>query len=111
MAQLEPFQDEIERAGATLAYVAAEKREGFFKPVDFLAQHPVSFPFLLDEGRQVTKAFGVYHRLGKDAFNIARPATFVIGRDGMVRWIYVGMDQRDRARIEAVLKVAREMAA
>ncbi len=102
MAPLEPYRDEIVRAGSLL-YVAAEKRGGFFKPEQYLAEHPVSFPFLLDEQRKVTRSYGVYHRIGKDALNIAHPASFVVGRDGRVRYLYVGRDQHDRAPLEQVL--------
>lgn len=103
MAQLEPLKDEIAKFGASLVYIAAEKREGFFKPVEFLKKHPVSFPFLLDEDRQVTKMYGVYHRVGLDAWNIARPATFVIGGDGVIRYIHVGANQLDRAPVADIL--------
>ncbi len=109
MAQLEPFQEQIQAAGASLVCVAAEKRAGLFKPEKFLAEHPVSFPFLLDEDRAVTKAYGVYHRLGKDAINIARPATFVVDRAGTVSWIYVGASQTDRAPVEEILRALREL--
>jgi peroxiredoxin len=102
MAQFEPFKDEIENLGALL-YVAAEKRSGIFHPEKFFADHQVSFPFLLDEDRTVTKSYGVYHRIGLDAFNIARPATFVIDMQAVARFAYVGIDQRDRAPIEAVM--------
>ncbi len=67
MAQLEPIKSEIERAGAQLAYIAAEKATGVWKPEKFLVSHPISFPFLLDEDRDVTKAYGLYHRFGIDA--------------------------------------------
>jgi peroxiredoxin len=103
MAQLEPHQDEIGRAGSLL-YIAAEKRGGLFKPEKYLAEHPISFPFLLDEDRAVTKAYGIYHRLGRDAFNIARPATFVVDRTGVVRFAYVSSDQKDRADVKLVLE-------
>ncbi len=107
MAQLEPHQKEITQAGATLAYIAAQKREGFFRPAAFLEKHPVAFPFLLDEDRQVTKAYGVYHRIGWDAYDIARPATFVIGPNGKIRWIYVGQSQHDRSPVEDMLNAVR----
>ena len=103
MAQLEPHQDEIEGAGSLL-YIAAEKRGGLFKPEKYLAEHPVSFPFLLDEDRAVTKAYGIYHRLAHDAINIARPATFIVDRKGMLRFVYVSSDQKDRADISLVLQ-------
>jgi len=109
MAQLEPLVGEISGAGAELAYVAAEKREGIFKPVAYLEKNPVSFPFLLDEDRTVTKAYGLYHRIGKDAFNIAHPATLVIDSGKMVRYIYRGDGQTDRAPIEQVLEATRRI--
>ncbi len=107
MAQLEPYREQIQKAGATLAYVAAQKGGGLFKPEKFLAEHPISFPFLLDEDRRVTKAYGVYHRIGLDAYDIAHPATFVIAWDGVVRWNYVGQNQLDRSPVEEMLKAAR----
>jgi len=103
MAQLEPFKDEIEGAGSLL-YIAAEKRGGMFKPEKFLAEHPISFPFLLDEDRAVTKAYGIYHRLALDAFNIARPATFIADRRGVLRFAYVSSNQRDRADVRLILE-------
>jgi peroxiredoxin len=111
MAQFEPMKSEIERAGAELVYVAAEKRDGMFKPVKFLEKHPVSFPFLLDEERTVTKAYGLYHRLGTDAINIAHPATLVIDGTGMVRSIYRGDGQTDRAPLEQVVSVLVKLSA
>ena len=109
MAQFEPMKSEIERAGAQLVFIAAEKRDGMFKPAKFLEEHPVSFPFLLDEDRTVTKAYGLYHRLGKDAINIAHPATLVIDRGGTVRYIYRGENQADRAPIEQVTEAVRKL--
>jgi len=102
MAQLEPFKNEIERAGSLL-YIAAEKRGGWFKPEQYLAEHPIGFPFLLDEDRAVTRAYGIYHRLGADAINIARPATFIVDRKGVLRFVYVSSHQKDRADVGLVL--------
>ena len=87
-----------------MVYIAAEKREGMFKPVKFLEEHPVSFPFLLDEDRSVTRAYGLYHPIGFDAFNIAHPATLVIDRGGIIRYIYRGKNQADRAPVETILQ-------
>ena len=106
MAQLEPHKAEIETAGS-LIYIAAEKRDGMFKPEKYLTEHPISFPFLLDEDRAVTKAYGVYQRLRLDAINIARPSTFVLDPRQGVRYIYVGASQLDRAPVEEVLSALR----
>ena|SRR5947209_1097748 len=109
MAQLEPVKTEINNAGAQLVYIAAEKREGMFKPAKFLEEHPVSFPFLLDEDRSVTRAYGLYHRVGHDAFNIAHPATLVIDRAGTVRYVYRGKNQLDRAPVEQVVEAVKKL--
>jgi peroxiredoxin len=107
MAQVEPSKDELAALGASLVYVAAEKRSGMFRPERYFAGHTISFPFLLDEDRRVTKAYGVYHAIGTDALNIAHPATFVIDRQGRIRLLYVGMDQHDRLPVEAILETLR----
>jgi peroxiredoxin len=109
MAQLEPMKSEIEQAGAQLVYIAAEKSSGVWKPAKFLQSHPVSYPFLLDEDRTVTKAYGLYHRLGVDAIHIAHPATLVIDRDRKVGYIYRGANQTDRAPFNQVMEAVRKL--
>ena len=109
VAQFEPKKEEIEKLGASVLYIAAEKRGGLFKPEKHLAEHPVSFPFLLDEDRAVTKSYGVYHRIGLDAYNIARPATIVVDRGGVIRFIHVGENQHDRVDLEKVLVKVKEI--
>ncbi len=110
MAQFEPVVGEIEDAGVQVVYIAAERREGMFKPEKFLEKHPVSFPFLLDEDRSVTKAYGLYHRLVKDAINIAHPATLVIDGAATVQYIYRGDGQTDRAPMEQVMEAIKRLA-
>ncbi len=109
MAQFEPYQDEIKQAGAQLIYIAAEKGEGMFKPAKYLATHPFSFPFLLDEDRSVTKAYGLYHRFGHDAINIAHPASLVVDRGATVRYIYRGDNQTDRVPVMDILDAVRKL--
>lgn len=109
MAQLEPYRDELDRLGVGLAYVAAEKRNGIWHPEKHLRQHPTAFPFLLDEDRAVTKAYGLYHAFGHDAIRIAHPATLVLDWSGVVRYIYRGKNQLDRAPIEEVLAAVKQL--
>ena len=109
MAQVESQKRKLAKAEARLAYLAAERRDGFWKPSQFLEKHPISFPFLLDEDRTVTKDYGLYHAIGIDAFDIAHPATLVIDRRGVVRYIYRGDNQHDRAPLQEILKAVREI--
>src|SRR5438874_10971547 len=107
MARFGPQAKEFMTGGANVVFIAAEKRHGIFRPEKFLRAHPTPFPFLLDEDRSVTKAYGVYLRLNYDGINLARPATFVIAPDGIIRWIYVGASQFDRSALDQVLEQVR----
>src|SRR5450631_641057 len=109
MAQFESRRNEIEAAGAQVAFIAAEKRDGLWNPEKFFTKHPVSSVFLLDEDRVVTKAYGLHHALGTDAINIAHPATLVIDRGGLVRYIYRGDNQLDRAPLDEALGALKEI--
>ena len=61
----------------------------------YVEDNGLPFYILVDESREVTKRYGVWHRLGLDAWNIARPALFVIERTGMIRAIFVGESQEE----------------
>jgi peroxiredoxin len=87
--------------------MAAEKRDGVWRPGKFLEKHPIASVFLLDEDRTVTKAYGLHHAFGTDAINIAHPATLVIDRAGIVRYIYRGDNQLDRAPLDEVMGALR----
>jgi peroxiredoxin len=109
MARVESIKAEITQAGAELTYIAAEKRNGVFKPAKYLEKNPISFLFLLDEDRLVTKAYGLYHRIGMDALNIAHPATLVVDRERVIRYIYRGDNQHDRAPLESVIQAVKKL--
>jgi peroxiredoxin len=111
MAQFELMKAEFEQSAMQVVFIAAEKRDGMFKPAKSLAKHPVSFPFLLDEDRTVTKAYGLYHRLATDAINIAHPATLLVDAGGTVRYIYRGDNQADRAPTESLREAIRKVSA
>src|ERR1700676_2219752 len=110
MTQFESRRQEIEAAGAQLVFIAAEQRDGVWKLGKFLEKRPIASVFLLDEDRVVTKAYGLHHALATDALNIAHPATLLIdidrsgaNRGGLVRYIYCGDNQQDRAPLDEVI--------
>ncbi len=61
----------------------------------YVEDNGLPFHILIDSTRDVTKQYGVWHRLALDAWNIARPALFVIDRDGILRAIFVGETQEE----------------
>ena len=109
MAQVESAKEQVMATGAQWIFIAAEKQQGVWNPKKFLQQHPLSFPFLLDEDRSVTKAYGVYHRIGVDAIHIAHPATLVVAQDGTAQFVYRGDNQLDRATLADVLQAAAKL--
>lgn len=60
----------------------------------YVEDQGLPFNILIDETRDVLKAYGVWHRLGLDAWNIARPALFLIDRSGRIRYSFVS-DRQD----------------
>jgi peroxiredoxin len=62
------------------------------------------FNILIDESREVLKAYGVWHQLGLDAWNIARPALFVIDRSGSIRYSFVSSHQDEFPTHEDIMK-------
>lgn len=63
------------------------------------------FPILCDETRSVIKEYGVWHPIGVDAFNMSRPASFLIeAPSGAIRYMFVGSSQFERADLDSILK-------
>ena len=110
MAQLETIHEEIARSG-TLHFIAAQRRGGLMAdPEKYFQAYPSPVPFLLDEDRSVTRGYGVYVRMNLESFDIARPATFVVDRSGLVRYAFAGKNQTDRAPVEPLLDALRSAA-
>jgi len=67
---------------------------------EYLEKNPLPFPMLIDEDRQVMKAFEVYNRLSWDAYRLAHPSAFLIDPDGQVRYSFVASNQWDWPRTQ-----------
>jgi peroxiredoxin len=67
------------------------------------------FNILIDESREVLKAYGVWHRLGLDAWNIARPALFLIDAEGTVHYSFVSDRQDEFPTHEDILREVAKM--
>ena len=59
----------------------------------YVEDQGLPFNILIDESRDVLRAYGVWHMLGLDAWNIARPALFLIDRGGAIRYSFVSNRQ------------------
>jgi peroxiredoxin len=66
--------------------VVAQRSE---KVKRYIEDTGLPFDVLIDDTRETVKAYGVWHRVGFDAWNIARPSLFLIDRDGVIRYVFV----------------------
>jgi peroxiredoxin len=70
----------------------------------YIEESGLPFNILIDESRDVMKAYGVWHRLSFDAWNIARPALFLIDRDRAIRYSFIGDSQDEFPTHEEILR-------
>lgn len=70
----------------------------------YIEETGLPFNILIDESRDVLKAYGVWHRVGLDAWNIARPALFVIEKDGRIRYSFVADRQQEFPTHEEIVR-------
>lgn len=63
----------------------------------------LDYPVLSDPDLKAIDAFGVRHPGGGYGKDIARPATFVVDRKGVVRWRDLTENYRIRVRPERIL--------
>lgn len=98
---------EFEKAGATVVVVypgAASDLDQHAKQFIGRQRLPKSFRFLLDPDFTFANAYGVRSQAPGDT---AYPASFVIGRDNIVRFAQVGRAPNDRASAATLLAALR----
>ena len=77
--------------GAQVVAVVAQSSEAVRA---YIEETGLPFNILVDESRDVLKAYGVWHALGLLSWNIARPALFLIDRTGAIRYSFIA-DRQD----------------
>ena len=129
--ELKAYQSALPRiaaAGASMVAISPEKPDG---TVSTAAKNALSFPVLSDVGQRVVKAFGIVYaftddvRKVYDGFGLDMPskngspndwslplsATYVIDRDGVIRFADTRVDYRERTDPLEVLRVLEHRAA
>jgi peroxiredoxin len=59
----------------------------------YIEETGLPFNILVDGSRTVLKAYGVWHAFGLSAWNIARPALFLIDPSGAIRYSFIANRQ------------------
>ena len=74
----------------------------------YIEETGLPFDILIDERRDALRAYGVWHRIGLDAWNIARPGWFLIEPSGAIVWSFIGDNQKEAPALADLLRaVAR----
>ncbi len=100
MGHIQELYPELERRGARAVVILAQKRKAIR---EFLEDNPYPFPVLADEKRQVSKDYGVYVKVNFESINIARPSTFVLDREGIIKYIFIASIQTEYPPDEDIL--------
>lgn len=76
------------------------------KPVVFSFKDRVisALPLLADPGSSVHEAYGIvkpYHFHNRDMY---LPATLLIDKEGILRWLYIGVKNSDRPSLDLIIE-------
>ena len=115
----------IEAAGATLVAITPELPDNSLSTKE---KHALAFPVLSDAGNAVARTYGLVFQLdeimrkhnsafgldlaqvnGDDSWELPIPATFVLDREGRVRWRHARADHTRRAEPADVLAALRSL--
>ncbi len=95
--------EEIQDLNAEVLAISVDDLSG----AESIAQgQDIPFPILYDPSKDVPKAYMVYNLLGD---GLATPSTFVIDRDGVIRWKYVARSIGDRHPTSRILDLLADL--
>jgi peroxiredoxin len=87
--------------GVQVVAIVAQRSE---KVKRFIEDTGLPFHILVDDSRETVKAYGVWHPIGFDAWNIARPALFLVDRQGIIRYSFVASSQFEFPTHEEIVR-------
>jgi peroxiredoxin len=90
LGELATHVDEFKARGIQVIGLLAQSRDAVRR---YIEDTGLPFDVLIDERRDVVRAYGVWHRIGVDAWNIARPAAFLIDTDQTILASWIGDHQ------------------
>jgi peroxiredoxin len=98
---------EAEKAGVEIVAISPDPNEQSQKVAEGLR---LGYRFLSDGDLAVARRYGLIHsRGGPDGQDVPRPATVVLDRDGLVRWISVSHNFQVRPDPGDVLRAVRAL--
>lgn len=98
--------DEFHAAGFQVLGISVDSVE---KNAEVATKHAITFPLLSDPELKAIDAFGLRHSDGGFGQDIARPAVFLIDRQGRIVWRRMTDDWRVRLRPEDLLQAISDL--
>lgn len=101
---------EEEKQATELLAVSVDARPELQKMVDRISKEDgivPDFPLLSDPGHRVIDRYGLFNP--NDRRNIPHPATYLIDKQGVVRWKFVEVDYKVRPSNETILEALRAL--
>ncbi|MCX6093477.1 MAG: peroxiredoxin family protein [Candidatus Bipolaricaulota bacterium] len=100
LGEIEKNMAELTKRGAGTATIMAQSPASMRT---YLEANRYPFPVLADASREVVKQYGVYVRANFESINIARPANFVLDRQGTIQFMHIASIQVEHASFSEIL--------
>ena len=104
--ELKALLTEEQEESTQIIALAVDSPEDLQRMVDRISQDDSMvprFPFLTDPDHAVIDRYGLFNDADPRGRQITHPATFIIDREGVVRWRFIEVDYRERPSNEDVL--------
>jgi peroxiredoxin len=104
--ELKGLLNEEQEENTQILAVSVDAAEDLQRMVDRISAEDgeaPEFPFLTDPGHRVIDRYGLFNPDDPRGRQIAHPATFVVDKEGTVRWRFIEVDYRVRPGNDDVL--------
>ena len=112
--KLKTLLNEEQKHDTEILAVSPDTKENLLTMMEKIAAEDSvasDFPFLSDINLSVINRYGIFNPdgAGGGRFQVPHPATFVIDKDGVVRWSFIEVDYSIRPTNEQILEALEEL--
>jgi len=110
--KLNDLLTEEQKRTTQILVLSVDRTEDLQRMVDRVSEgsgHTPDFPFLSDPDHAVIDRYGLFNDGDPRGRQLTHPATFIIDKEGMVRWRFVEVDYRVRPSNEDVIEALSDV--
>ena len=105
LTRLAEDYEKIKQAGADLIAISSDD-QNFAWSMSLTTG--AKYQILSDSDRKVIRSYGVLNAKERDG--IAHPSIFIIDKEGLIRYMYVGKDPGDRPEDQTIIDEVKKLA-